>query len=405
MSLLESQWNHQKPLQAAKEVPREVVQHWVLIEHYKGKGSHDDGNQTRSEEGTEKGRDVSLEVTFSSDIIASRIRLPKKGQLPRIILLTGACRTGTTIQFRSFGETGIVAYNNHIKAVVQGLRRGRECLFEIPSVEESGPAIFVKESIGARTPAESQLDPLKVLLRANYPSEKLAVIVTSRGPLSTWASWCEKYSGVEGGIERMTLLNNFLTAHDTAFTLYQEAKAAGIATTALVYETFRDNDPSDVMKRLFSNVSLPYSDQAVQGWTVIHDPKNLPSHIHIHLYHQDADKKDQQQDPEGTKVVSSQKAGAEPLVKQGQKHLDESSSAMLPRHIKEMMKVFATTGFEYREKSTDKITEKEVAILENAPVFGQYDQLRQATITDLEIPVSKTDEVNSYRSRQRELKS
>ena len=104
-------------------------------------------------------------------------------------------------------------------------------------------------------------------------------------------------------------------------------------------------------------------------------------------------------------TVSSQKAGAEPLVKQGQKHHDESSSAMLPRHIKEMMKVFATTGFEYRERSTDKITEKEVAILENAPVFGQYDQLRQATITDLGIPVSKTNEVNSYRSRQRELKS
>ena len=182
-------------------------------------------------------------------------------------------------------------------------------------------------------------------MRANYPSEKLAVIVTSRGPLSTWASWCEKYSDVE----RTTLLKNFLTAHDTAFTLYQEAKAAGIATTALVYEAFRDNGPRDVMKQLFSNVSLPYSDQAIQSWTVIPDPKDLPSHIHI--YNQDSGK-----------------------------------SAISPQHIKELMKVFSTTGLEYKERSADKIadkiTEKEVAILENAPVFGQYDRLCQATITD-----------------------
>jgi hypothetical protein len=171
----------------------------------------------------------------------------------------------------------------------------------------------------------------------------------------------------------MTLLNNFLTAHDTAFTLYQEAKAAGIATTALAYEAFRDNDPPDVMKRLFSSVSLPYSDQAIQGWTVIPDPNDLPSHIHVYNH-------------------------------------DLGELAMLSQqHIEDMMKVFMTTGFEYKEKSidkiTDKISEKEVAILENARVFGQYDQLRQATITDLGIPVSKTDEVNSYRSRQRELKS
>lgn len=73
------------------------------------------------------------------------------------------------------------------------------------------------------------------------------------------------------------------------------------------------------------------------------------------------------------------------------------------------MKVFLTTGLEYKEKSADKIankiTEEEVALLEKAPVFGQYDQLRQATRTDLRIPVSKTDEVNRYRSQQRELKS
>lgn len=344
-----------------ERVRKAQQQHWVLIEHYKGKQSHDDGNQTRTEEGNEKGRDVSLEGSFPSDIIASRVLLPKKGELPRIILLTGPCRTGTTSQFRTFGENGVTVYNNHIKSIVRGLQRGRE--FNIPSVREAGQAILIEESIGARTPAESQLNPLKVLLRAKYPPENLAVIVMSRDPLSTWASWCEKYSDVERG----TLLKNFVNAHDTIFTLYQEAKEKRIATTALVYEAFRDNSPQDVMKRLFSNVSLPYSDQAIQNWPVITDPKDLPSHIHI--YNQDAVK------------------------------------TMSPQHIKELMSVFSTTGFEYKEKSADKIadkvTEEEVALLEKAPVFGQYDQLRQATITDLRIPDFKTDEVNSYRSRQR----
>jgi hypothetical protein len=365
--------NPMEPLEASssrqgspERVHKARQQHWVLIEYYKGKEVHGDRNQTHSEEGNEKGRDVSLEGTFSSDIIASRVRLPEKGQLPRIILLAGACRTGTTSQFRSFGETGVGVYNNHIKSIVRGLRRGRE--FKIPSVEEAGQTILIKESIGAKTPAESQLNPLKVLLDAKYPPEKLAVIVTSRCPLSTWASWCEKYSGVE----RMTLLNNFLTAHDRAFTLYQEAKAAGIATTALVYEAFRDNDPPDVMKRLFSNVSLPYSDQAIQGWPVITHPKDLPSHIHIYNH-------------------------------------DSGKSEVPPQYIKGLMQVFSTKGLEYKEKSVDKIahqiTEEEVALLEKAPVFGQYDQLRQATSTDLRIPVPKTDEVNRYKSQQKESKS
>ena len=123
-------------------------QHWLLIEHHEGKESHDDGNQTRSEEGNRKGRDVSLEGTFS-DIIASRVICLKRDS-SRIILLAGACRTGTTSQFRSFGETGVAVYNNHIKSIVRGLRRLKE--FRIPSVEESGQAIFIKIS-GAKTSA------------------------------------------------------------------------------------------------------------------------------------------------------------------------------------------------------------------------------------------------------------
>lgn len=181
---------------------------------------------------------------------------------PDIILAIAPCRSGTTAQLRVFAENGIPSLYQPIKATLRRQMDGEEGLFRIPDVGH----VFIKETLGPYTEAESTIDPLAVLLEAGVPQEKIILITMMRDPIDAACSWIERFSF---GAERSVLMENLVKAYQTVDRISERAKSIGVETHAFVYESLRDNDPDDVTARLFRRLHLPFSSTSLENWTAL----------------------------------------------------------------------------------------------------------------------------------------
>lgn len=193
----------------------------------------------------------------TSQEIVDRVRVGYPDEVARVILAVSPCRSGSTALLKVFGAVGIESHYQQLKNVLRWRLQGGEVTWRVPS-SRNGP-IFLKETLGPYTAAESSLNPLDVLLRAGYPAEKLHVVIIGRAPLSMWASWHEWWG-------RRTGLDRLILAFETTDAVARQAREAQVATTTYVYEALRDNGPDVVMKRLFARLALPFAPAAVRGW-------------------------------------------------------------------------------------------------------------------------------------------
>jgi len=198
-------------------------------------------------------------VSISADQVARKIKLPSSEKLPKVFLLAGPCRTGTTVHLQVFSNSGIHAFNNPIKNTLQREMFGEDGYFEVP--EEK--AIFIKESIGALTKEESTYDPIQILLTAGYPANKIHVIANFREPLASFASWLKNYGEKR---DSAILLQNFVKAYHKAFEIVGKIKRLKIDLTVLAYEAFRDNTPEKVIGQLFRRLEIDFTEKSIRGW-------------------------------------------------------------------------------------------------------------------------------------------
>lgn len=189
------------------------------------------------------------------DDVARRIHFDKDN-VPMLYLAVAPCRSGTTAQLRIFANAGMDAHYQPLKAVLRGLMHGETPEFTIPSASEK-PAVFIKETLGPYTQTESQFDPVQVLLQADYPADKIRLIVEMREPLSTFASWVENFSH---DTSPDTLADNFITAVGTVQGIYERARKQGIEAVTFVYEAIRDNEPNDASESLLRKMGVSIDD-------------------------------------------------------------------------------------------------------------------------------------------------
>lgn len=166
--------------------------------------------------------------------------------LPRLILLCGPCRTGTTALSNVFVRAGIEAHMQPIKSMRRAKSDGGEVVQWTIANNPSG-VIFSKETFGERDPSEF-FDPVSDLLNVGYPAGKIEVILILRDPRQTLTSWKRMWNDVEVG----NLKKAFLLTED----IRQLCISSGIHHSVMVHEAIRDNRSEVVAARLFHKLGL-----------------------------------------------------------------------------------------------------------------------------------------------------
>lgn len=183
--------------------------------------------------------------------------IPPPHDIPRIILSVSPCRSGTTVMLRVMGAMGAAAYFQPLKNLLRWQMQNKPFTWGLPT--GASQTVYLKETLGPYTLAESIFNPLSLLLEAGVPPHKLHVWLYGRYPLNSYASWLKWWRG-------KTDITYFIASYHTLAAIYEQATQANIPTTTLTYEIFDNYLPSVIIQRLSRRFGLPYTEQAVEGW-------------------------------------------------------------------------------------------------------------------------------------------
>jgi hypothetical protein len=177
--------------------------------------------------------------------------------MPNVILAISPCRCASTVFMRVFGYAGIPAHFQPLKRIYRWDILGRDEIWKIPP-RPDGP-VFFQETIGPHTPLEASFDPLSILFRAGYPTEKIHDLLMGRDPVSVWSSWKDWWEG-------STSVALFNQTFRTAETIRLQELQKGIKITTFLYEALRENETGMVIQSLFQALGVEYTPQAIRGW-------------------------------------------------------------------------------------------------------------------------------------------
>lgn len=194
---------------------------------------------------------VSLSQLFSTLII------PDLTDIPHIILSVSPCRSGTTVMLRVMAVMGAAAYFQPLKNLLRWQMQDVPFVWVLPT--GASQTIYLKETLGPYTLAESIFNPLSFLLEAGVPPAKLHVWLYGRYPLDSYASWLKWWRG-------KTDITHFIASYHTLATIYEQATQANISTTTLTYEVFGRYPPNVIIPKLAQRFGLPYTERAIEGW-------------------------------------------------------------------------------------------------------------------------------------------
>jgi hypothetical protein len=203
---------------------------------------------------------VTQEVT---DCLADEFRHRHADDFPMLYCAWGKCRVGSTPLTNLFGVSGMPSYFQPLKASLRDALVGRPLTpWIVPSAIDQ-PQIFSKETAGPYDLAESLFIPLRVLIEAGYPPDKLHAIILDRDPAGSLASWLEKWSH---RAPESTLLHNYVAAALNGLRVKSYAWRQGIPVTHYVYEASKDAVSS--VRVLFDRLGLAsrFTEDAVTDW-------------------------------------------------------------------------------------------------------------------------------------------
>jgi hypothetical protein len=190
------------------------------------------------------------------------LTIPDLEDIPNIILSVSPCRSGTTAMLRVMSALGTKAYFQPLKNLLRWQMQGEKQAWAVSP--GSADTIYIKETLGPYSLAESTFNPLELLLNAGVPASKLHLLLYGRHPLDSYVSWKKWW-------HTNTHIDYFVASYHTTNQVYKQAKLAGISTTALSYEIFSAYPATEVIQKLAQHMGLAYTEHAVHGW------EHLPS--------------------------------------------------------------------------------------------------------------------------------
>jgi hypothetical protein len=218
-------------------------------------------------------RTVALDTLMreATQCLAESFRQRPERDFPMLYVAWGKARVGSTALSNLFGMAGMPSYYQPLKAMLREALVGRPLIpWTIPSAIDQ-PYIFSKETAGPYVLAESLFNPLRLLIEAGYPQDRLHLIMLDREPASALASWLDKLScrASEG-----TLLQNYVVAALNALRVESYAKRHGTPVTHYVYEASKEAVSS--VRILFDRLGLAgsFTEAAVTSWRQTGQPQS-----------------------------------------------------------------------------------------------------------------------------------
>jgi hypothetical protein len=199
----------------------------------------------------------------ATNCLAESFRNRPAEDFPTLYCAWGRCRVGSTPLTNLFGVAGMPSYFQPVKVMLRhALVGGRGEPWLLPSAADQ-PHIFSKEMAGPYVLAESLFLPLQPLIEAGYPADKLHFIMLDRDPLSSLASWLEKWSD---RIPQSRLIHNYVIATLNTLRVESYAKRHGIPVTHYVYEASKEAVQS--VRTLFDRLGLAgrFTESTVTDW-------------------------------------------------------------------------------------------------------------------------------------------
>jgi hypothetical protein len=186
-----------------------------------------------------------------------------RDDFPTLYCSWGKCRVGSTALTNLFGVAGLPSYYQPVKTIARYKMLGADgdpWRLHSSSVK---PEIYSKEMAGPYLLAETVFNPLKCLVEAGYPSERIQLLVLDRNPYKSLASWLHKWSDKRPA---ETLLDNFVLSSLNVSRMKRYANSKGIVITHFVYEASRK--PELAIQALFNRLGLSsyYRPNLVTNW-------------------------------------------------------------------------------------------------------------------------------------------
>jgi len=198
-----------------------------------------------------------------TDCLAEAFRNRPSDDFPMLYFGWGKCRVGSTPLTNLFGMAGMPSYYQPLKAMLRDAQVGHPPTPWPIASSVAQPRIFSKETCGPYTLAESLFMPLRPLIEAGYPPDKLHFIMLDRDPASSLASWLDK---LRDRASANTLIHNYIIAVMNTLRVESYAGRQGIPVTHYVYEASKEAVSS--VRVLFDRLGLSshFADDAVTDW-------------------------------------------------------------------------------------------------------------------------------------------
>ena len=172
-----------------------------------------------------------------------------------VVLMISPCRSGSTIMLRIFGYGGFLSFFQPIKNALRWRHLGHERPWSAP---ETAQPVFVKETFGPFEQVEVRFNPLRELIKAGIPAERLRLVVLLREPSYVWSSWRSLWG------ER-TRVDVLAEAYHACLGTVGLARALGVVTETLDYEACCKN-PLAILGAMFQRFGHQLPMDAVSGW-------------------------------------------------------------------------------------------------------------------------------------------
>lgn len=193
---------------------------------------------------------------------------------PKIILICGPARTGTTALSHVFIRAGVKSHMQPIKSILRALDGGE------PSpqwhIKESSNSILSKETLGIRLACE-YFNPVKILVDLGYPPQQIMPILIVRDPLQTFASW----QGLWGSAS----LEQFVLSFQKIAEIREYCQQAGMRYLSFVHESIKRNSSDGIIEKLLQQCGISARLQEVMDWH--NAPKfgdDDPKNAHVFFY-------------------------------------------------------------------------------------------------------------------------
>ena len=178
---------------------------------------------------------------------------------PLVVIGWGKCRVGSTALTNLFGIAGVPAHYQPVKTILRyHLLGGRGRPWHLP---EGAEVVFAKEMAGPYVTCEALFNPIRCLVEADYPPERIHLLVLERDPEEALASWLDKWSH---RVEPERLVRTFVLSSLNALRMHAYARRVGVERTSFPYEASRR--PELTVPRLLERIGAEFRPEVLEGW-------------------------------------------------------------------------------------------------------------------------------------------